>query len=97
MAFPLSRKTWSGPLVGGAKQVVFRVQIGQKPQPPPGFRQAAPWLDCTVRSVQPHCWELKVRLAWTSIQYVPEARTAAGVRFTVNAVRFTVTAVFKML
>lgn len=77
--------------------MVFRVQVGQKPQPPPRFRQAAPWLDCTVRSVQPHCWLLKVMLAWISIQYVPAARTAAGVRFTVNVVPFTVTVVFKML
>jgi len=50
---PFSRNTWSGPLVNG-RHVVFRAHVGQKPNPPPGFCQAAPSFDCTVRSVQAH-------------------------------------------
>ena len=81
---PLSRYTWSGPPAVGM-QTVFTVQVGQKPNPPPGFCQAAGLFDCTVRSVQPHSpFGLKVILAWISTQYVPAVRTAGLGKLTVK-------------
>ena len=50
---PLIRNTWSGPLAAG-KQTLFTLQLWQKPEPPPGFCQAAGKFDWTVRSLQPH-------------------------------------------
>jgi hypothetical protein len=57
---------------GGAP---LRPQVGQTPKKPPGFCQAAPAFDCTVRSVQPHCpFGLKFWFACTETQCVPGAR-----------------------
>ena len=52
-------------------QTGFLTQSVPQPKSPPGFRNAAPSFDCTVRSLQPHspCVP-KVMLAWISIQYV---------------------------
>ena len=73
---PLSRNTWSGPPATGM-HVVFKVHVWQKPKRPPGFCQAAPWFDCTVRSVQTHTPSGRnVILAWISTQYVPSVRIA---------------------
>ena len=73
---PLSRNTWSGPPATGM-QVVFKVHVWQKPKRPPGFCQAAPWFDCTVRSVQTQTPSGRnVILAWISTQYVPSVRIA---------------------
>ena len=78
--------------------VSFAVQVGQTPNPPPGFWKAALLPVCVMRSVQPHspCVP-KVMLAWISIQYVPALSTAAGVRLTVKVVPTTVTGWFRVL
>lgn len=81
---PLSRNTWSGPTVRGT-HVVFRAQVAHSPTPPPGFCQAAPWFDCTMRSVHIHApLGINIMLAWISTQYVPAVRTAMLGRFTVK-------------
>jgi hypothetical protein len=86
---PLIRYIWSGPLAVGM-HVNFAVHVGQTPNPPPGFCQAAGELDSTVRSVQPHSpCVAKSMLGWISIQYVPAVSTAAGFRFTVKVVPLT--------
>jgi hypothetical protein len=53
----------------------------QTPKPPPGFCQAAPAFDCTMRSVQPH-WPFgtKFWFACTDTQRVPAVSAAAEVR-----------------
>jgi hypothetical protein len=63
-------------------QVVdLRPQVGQTGKPPPGFCQAAPEFDCTVRSVQPH-WPfgLTFWLACTETQRVPGVRATSELR-----------------
>src|SRR5438552_16797975 len=65
---PLIRQTWSGPPAVGT-QTGFLTQLVPHPNAPPGFRNAAPLLACTVRSVQRHSPSVpKVMLAWISIQ-----------------------------
>jgi hypothetical protein len=48
------RNTWSAFFASMPHSVARPAQAGQIPKPPPGFRQAAPWFDFTVRSNQPH-------------------------------------------
>src|SRR6266487_2928135 len=87
---PLSRYTWSGPPAVGM-QMVFTVQVGHIPKPPPGFCQAAGPFDCTVRSVQPHSpFGLKVILPCISTQYVPAVSTAGLAKLTVKVLLFCV-------
>ena len=77
---PINRNKLSGP--DASRQLVLRSQFGQpRPNPPPGFCQAAPEFDVTTRSLQPH-WppELKSRLACTETQKVPDAKTQSGGR-----------------
>src|SRR5512143_956393 len=71
-------KMLSGAAVG--TQVVLRPQLGVQPaaKPPPGLIQAAPELDVTVRSNQPHSpLGVKFMLACTETQCVPAMRVAA--------------------
>src|SRR4029453_17907702 len=73
---------WSG-AAGSPRQVVLRSQVGQTPNPPPGFCQAAGELACTVRSVQPH-WPFG-SAGWggcTETQRVPEVSVTGAVRVT---------------
>jgi hypothetical protein len=68
----MSTKSWSGDVV--ATQVVFSTQPlpPGHAKPPPGFSNAAPLFDCTVRSVHPHCpFGVKFMFACTDTQYVP--------------------------
>jgi hypothetical protein len=80
---PRSRNTWSG-AAGSRLQAVRRVKVVQPvAKPSPGFRQAAPAFDSTVRSVQPH-WPSGVKswFACTESQYVPGESTTSGARST---------------
>jgi hypothetical protein len=58
-----------------------RPQVGQMAKPPPGFCQAAPAFDCTVRSVQPHCpFGVKFWFACTDTQRVPALSATSELR-----------------
>ena len=78
-ATPIDPINWNT-LSGGAPvtQLDFKTQPlpPGHAKPPPGLRNAAPLLDCMVRSVHPH-WPvgLKFKFACTDTQYAPAVRT----------------------
>ena len=72
---PMIWNIWSGALP--PTQAVFNTQsLLEHIKAPPGLRNAAPLLDCNVRSVHPH-WPFGVKFmfACTDIQYVPPPST----------------------
>ena len=67
---PTSRNTWSGAVSPNAAHVTLRIQITQPvPNPLPGFCQAAPELDWTVRLCHNQKPDVMISCrAWTETQ-----------------------------
>ena len=68
-------------------QLTFRSHVMQPaPKPPPGFSQAAPFPEVTVRSVQPNCPPtLKSIRACTATHQVPSPRLTGESRLMVKS------------